>query len=308
MTNFPDGKQFAFTVFDDTDNGTVSNLTPVYSLLAELGMTTTKSVWPLACDPKGTCPGQTLQDEEYVEWVMSLHKQGFEIASHGASNFDSTRDSWKLALQCFQDKLGFIPRTHCNHSSNRDNIYWGDARVSVMHHKLFYNIATRFKRRGVFQGHIEASKYFWGDICNEHISFVRNFSFDEINLDRINPSMPYRDPTKPFVKNWFSSSDGGNLGKFCNIIAEKNQDKLEDEGGVCIMYTHFASGFVENGVVNPNFERLMRRLAAKDGWFVPVSKLLNHLGETRSSPAIPIGELIRMEGKWLLSKLFRGTT
>jgi hypothetical protein len=34
---WPGGKKFAFTIIDDTDNGTVSNLKPVYDLLNELG-------------------------------------------------------------------------------------------------------------------------------------------------------------------------------------------------------------------------------------------------------------------------------
>lgn len=48
MNRFPDGKRFAFSVFDDTDGGTTANLRPVYQLLDELGIFVTKSVWPLA--------------------------------------------------------------------------------------------------------------------------------------------------------------------------------------------------------------------------------------------------------------------
>ncbi len=42
---WPSGKKFAFTIIDDTDHGTVSNLKPVYDLLNELGIKTTKTVW-----------------------------------------------------------------------------------------------------------------------------------------------------------------------------------------------------------------------------------------------------------------------
>ena len=38
---------FNFSIFDDADNGTVENTAPVYRLLEELGLRTTKSVWPL---------------------------------------------------------------------------------------------------------------------------------------------------------------------------------------------------------------------------------------------------------------------
>ena len=34
---WPDGKRFAFTVFDDTDRATLDNVREVYALLADLG-------------------------------------------------------------------------------------------------------------------------------------------------------------------------------------------------------------------------------------------------------------------------------
>ena len=45
---WPEGKAFAFTVFDDTDACTVENTKPVYDFLRDCGLRTTKSVWPLA--------------------------------------------------------------------------------------------------------------------------------------------------------------------------------------------------------------------------------------------------------------------
>ena len=46
--DFPEGRKFAFTILDDTDDATVENVRPVYDLLTELGFRTTKTVWPLA--------------------------------------------------------------------------------------------------------------------------------------------------------------------------------------------------------------------------------------------------------------------
>ncbi|RZU38914.1 hypothetical protein BDD14_0222 [Edaphobacter modestus] len=40
------------------------------------------------------------------------------------------------------------------------------------------------------------------------------------------------------------------------------------------MYAHFACGFVKDGIVHARTEELLRRLAARNGWFVPVSTLL----------------------------------
>ena len=43
-------------------------------------------------------------------------------------------------------------------------------------------------------GHITGTDYFWGDIAQKHINYVRNFVYKEINTYKINPSMPYHNP------------------------------------------------------------------------------------------------------------------
>jgi hypothetical protein len=45
MVKWPNGKSFAFTIVDDTDEATVNNVKPIYDLLYELGFKTTKTVW-----------------------------------------------------------------------------------------------------------------------------------------------------------------------------------------------------------------------------------------------------------------------
>ena len=89
--------------------------------------------------------------------------------------------------------------------------------------------------------------------------------------------MPYHDPEKPFVNAWFASSEGSKAESFVQLISEANQEALEESGGACIMYTHFAHGFVEHGRLNRRFKLLLERLAERDGWFVPVRTLLGHL-------------------------------
>ena len=37
-----------------------------------------------------------------------------------------------------------------------------------------------------------------------------------------------------------------NVNIFNKCLSNKNQDRLENEGGACIMYTHFADGFCKN--------------------------------------------------------------
>jgi hypothetical protein len=222
-------------------------------------------------------------------------------------NEDTKRDGIRRALDEFERLIGCLPRSHANHASNRDNLYWGPARLGGRSRRWVYRLANSF-RSVPSHGHVEGSTYFWGDLCREHILYVRNFVFDEINLDRIGAAAPYHDSNKPFVNYWFSSCEGHDEATLCRLLSEQNQDQLEAEGGVCIVYTHFANGFVEHGELNSRFASLMRRLAQKNGWFVPVSTLLDYLRERSPDGAIAPSHLANLEIRWLLGKLRMGTT
>jgi hypothetical protein len=306
MTRFPGGQSFAFTVVDDADEGNVENLAPVYSLLTDLGLRVTRLVWALPGD-SGPTKAQSLADPTYRAFVTGLRDAGHEIGLHGVRDGHSPRDVVRDGLARFVDVVGAPPRVHCNHASNRDNLYWGPDRLRGRAARLLYHAATRGRRRGVSLGHREESAYFWGDLCREHVTYVRNFVFDEIDVLRVNPTLPYRDPSTPYVRWWFSSSEGASVDSFCRMIAPERQDRLEASGGVCIMYTHFAAGFCAGGSVHPGFAEGMRRLARKGGWFPPAGELLDWLRETRGSGDIPARERARMERRWLAAKLRTGT-
>ena len=309
-SRFPLGKTFAFTVFDDTDNSTVENVGPVYRLIEELGLRTTKSVWPLSNVGCGRfLRTAILQDSDYLAFVRQLRGQGFEISLHGVCNHHATRDVVWVGMQEFSRLIGEYPRSYSNHSFNRENIYWGAERFTRTVPKLCYKAAALARRAkvGKFEGQMPGSAHFWGDICRQYIKYVRNFVFDEINLDRVNPTLPFHDPRKPFVNYWFSSSLGASVSSFCKTVSEANQDRLESEHGMCIIYTHFSKGFCDAGVLNPRFESLLRRLAAKNGWFVTVSELLDFLLTTRQQATVPPAELAAMERRWLLCKLWHGS-
>src|SRR5689334_2623744 len=119
MNRFPNNKQFAFTILDDTDLSTVENVQPVYRLLAELNMRTTKSVWPLASVRDGRLGGSSLQEARYLTFVRNLKDQGFEISLHNVRNHHSTRDIVKQGLKEYRRLIGVYPRLHANHSTNR---------------------------------------------------------------------------------------------------------------------------------------------------------------------------------------------
>ncbi len=115
--------------------------------------------------------------------------------------------------------------------------------------------------------------------------------------------MPYHDPERPYVNARFASSEGADVVAFNRCLSEANQDRLEAEGGACIMYTHFASGFWSDGGLDPRFAELMTRLAAKNGWFVPVSDP-PRLSRRTSWRDGPHGRAATgLEWRWLLSKV-----
>ncbi len=150
---------------------------------------------------------------------------------------------------------------------------------------------------------------FWGDVCRDRIRYCRNFVFANTNTLAACPWMPYRDPAKPLVNAWYASTEGSNATRFLGALSEANQDRLEAEGGACIMYTHFGHGFVDDrGALSPRFRDLMRRLSAKGGWFVPVSTLLDTLAAGRGPMALGQHQRRRLETRWLWEKLFRGTS
>ncbi len=93
-----------------------------------------------------------------------------------------------------------------------------------------------------------------------------------------------------------------NVKRFNNLLSLRNQDKLEREGGVCIVYTHFAYGFVKNGKVNSETKSLLEQLAERNGWFVPVTQLLDYLRKQRDDSTISKSELRKMEWRWFLEK------
>ena len=74
------------------------------------------------------------------------------------------------------------------------------------------------------------------------------------------------------------------------------------------MYTHFGDRFCVDGRINPEFERLMRRLAALDGgWFPTASELLDHLYPSTPEP-ISRGERAAIERNWLIERLRHGSS
>ena len=302
---WPGGRAFAFTVFDDTDNATVQNVGPVYDLLDDLGVRTTKSVWAMAGGGVPDIGGPTCDVPAYRDWTLRLQAAGFEIGSHGATPSTSPREVVARSLARFRDIFGHDPDALANHAECRESIYWGEDRVGGTS-RLAYNLMTGFRRRGVFRGHREGDPLFWGDMCRQRIRYVRNFTYPGVNTLAACPVMPYYDPDRPYVQAWFASSEGANVTAFNRCLSEAEQDGLEAAGGACIMYTHFASGFWSQGELNRRFRELMGRLASKNGWFVPVTTLLDYVVEKRGLSVLTPAQRGTLERRWLRSKMRLG--
>jgi hypothetical protein len=303
---FPNGKRFAFSVLDDTDVATVQNVAQVYALLESLGMRATKTVWPMPC-PEGSknySGSQTLHDSEYRDFILDLQRRGFEIASHGASMESSTRERTAAGLEYFRSVLGAYPRVHANHSQNRENLYWGPDRID--HPVLRALVRTLYGGAlDYYRGHVERSPYWWGDLCAQHIQYVRNLTFTEINLLRINPSMPYRDSSRPLVRWWFSATDAEDGDAFSRLLSPARLQRLERERGICIVATHFGKGFTTNGRVIDAVRERLEALARQPGWFPTVGELLDWMRSAHAADILPAREWRAMQWTWARDLIFR---
>jgi hypothetical protein len=304
MTIAPPGKRFVFTVLDDTDDATLKNVQPVYALLRKLGLRTTKTVWPLDC-PEGSrhfFAAETLQDKAYLRFVHELVDEGFELAFHGATMESSRRERTVQGLEFLRNEFGRYPRLFCNHGQNRENLYWGSRRFSTPGLRALSRVLTR-SLRDQFDGDTEGSEFFWGDVCREVIRYVRNFTFERLNLLEVDPDMPYHVASAPYVKYWFSTADAPDVEAFNRLLSRPRIDQLEADGGVCVVSTHFGKGFVKEGRVDPVTESLLRHLADKAGWFVPLSDVLDWLLERNRGRTLTRREILRLELRFVVDRI-----
>ncbi len=305
---FPDGKKFAFSICDDTDQSTVKNIKCVYDFLYEIGLHTTKTVWPLPNSEINNWVGRgmTLSDSTYMAFIRDLQKKGFEIALHGTRGVSTKRSDIMKGIAMFKDSIGYYPKIHINHSMNRDNLYWGIDRLQFWISRALYQLSQDDYD---YFGHIPQSEYFWGDIANQYISYVVDFSFHEINMTRINHNMPYHDPGKPYVNYWFQTSDGSNMESFIELLSEENLDKLEREGGVCIVYTHFSTGFCSDQGLDERARERLRDVASRNGWFATTSEILDYLRQSGyGGENVSLVQKIYIELRWIYEKILYGSS
>ena len=153
--SWPNGKQFAFSVFDDTDLSAPGNFEAVYELLDSLGMRTTKSVWPATgsdLEARGWA-GSTCDDADYVRTILRLQRSGFEIAYHNSYFEALPRHRIEEALEHFNALFGSYPSSMANHAESNEGIYWGHDRCSGMV-RILYRVLMRRFGANPHQGHV----------------------------------------------------------------------------------------------------------------------------------------------------------
>lgn len=313
---WPHNKKFAFTVIDDTDNSTLDNAPIIYDYLISKGIYTTKSVWVRNGEEGNvysSVNGDTLSNHLYFNWVKDIQSKGIEICLHSMSWSSSKREDVLEGFDFFEKNIG-KSQVLVQHNDIKENesIYWGSKRL-VFPLNIFFEIMAYFNPKGVhsniYQGEIESSMYFWGDICKEKVRYVRNFVFPEINLFRITKKILHVRKSTKYVNRWFLSSEAPDIESFVKLLSKENIDRLESENGICIIYTHFGNGFVKDGVLDDRFKNAIDYLSSKNGWFVPASDIFKHLEKDKSIDLrLNYYEEFFLGFRWLFWKLFRGTS
>ncbi len=299
--NWPNNKEFAFTVIDDTDNATVDNINAVYKHLYDKNIITTKTIWVYPSRDRFT--GQTIDDEIYLKFLLDLEDKGFEIQLHNVGSGDFKRKEIIDGLEKFKSSFNRYPSMHINHSSNSDNIYWGFKRYGFIL-KTIIKLVKGKKRE--FYGDDINSDFFWGDHSKKHIKYIRNRVFNGVNTLKYDPKMPFKEKNKPYSNYWFSSSDGHTIEEFNDLISKENIDKLKQQKGLCIVYTHFASDFVNSkGELNQTFKNRIDYLSKQNGWFAPASEILDYLTAKQIHNKISSFYVNVLDVKWVINRIIK---
>ncbi len=303
---YPGGAEFAFTILDDTDDTTLEKGRPIYQLLKDLGLRTTKTVWAFEVAKKEKGPyfaAETLQEPEYLEWVRGLASDGFEVAFHNASMGSSRRSQTVAGLDLLRVEFPPGPSVHCNHGQNRENLYWGADRYSSFPLRHALKLAQAALKRPAYEGHEAGSEYFWGDVARERLRYVRAFAFSNLNCADLCPGRPYFDPRKPLVNRWFNTADAPDRTAFKRLVTPRAVDELRAKGGWAIVSTHLGKGFSAEGRVDPEVEATLTEISSQPGWFVPVGELLDFLWDSRGPHTLSDSERLRLEYSHVVDRI-----
>ena len=299
---WPDGKKAAFSIIDDTDDAELPWIGEIYDVLRASGLRTTKTVWVYPPRDPEFVRGDSLGgNEEYVEFIRGLIESGFEIGLHNVGSGGFTREETKEGIEEFKNLLGFYPRIHINHSYNKENIYSGDKRFGWPFRNL---VRLMYSRYSGFEGDIPGSDYFWGDIHKDLIKWSRSLEMDRLNVLDVVP-VPYSEPRfDEYANAFFPSTFCPNQDLFKRKVTHKNVEKLIDDRGLSIVYTHFGY-YHERGVIDAGFVEACEILESykQDIWFAPVGEILDYLQVQVGVQPITEWQRMRLEFECLLTRV-----
>jgi hypothetical protein len=268
-----------FTITDDTDAATLESVRAVYDVLDAHGVRVTKTVW--AFPPEEPCGipalppsiqrGVTLADADYRRYCEHLAARGFEITLHGATAGNNRRATIERAFAEL-DRSFPRPSTYICHAKNADNPYWQEKVVA--RGPLRWALAS-YGRSHRCSGEDPASPYFWGDLCLERVRYIRLFRTRNANVLAANPSMPYFEREKPYVRGWFSAAKRS----FRHVTEDAVLDRLEREWGLCVLYQYMHRwADPVAGAARAELVAGARRLAAHPAiWCDTATRLLDRL-------------------------------
>jgi hypothetical protein len=165
-------------------------------------------------------------------------------------------------------------------------------------------MADRLLKRPRYEGHVEESPFFWGDIAARHFAYVRSFAFNTLETARIPIPPVYRDESTPWVNSWFITADAPNATAFKRIVTPAAVDRLIHQRGHVIVSTHVGKGFVgKGGRVDPEVAEVLHYISEQNGWFRPVSTLLDHLVSIHGIPALSETDRLRVDLLHVIDRL-----
>jgi hypothetical protein len=271
----PNNKKFVFTIIDDSDDSFLENTKPIYDFLFENGIFITKTIWVYPPRDRES-KGHSLQHEGYRAFILDIKNKGYEIALHCVGSGQYFRKEILQGLEEYKNFFGEYPKININHSYNIDSIYGGYKRFSFPFNFLIKWLHPVYAQK--YEGENRESPHFWGDVHKKLIKYNRNYETDQLNTIKFNPYMPYIDKSKAEYSNyWFSATFAPNQWVFNKIVSQRAVDRLEQENGICILFTHLGY-YMKDGKINQGFQDKIGYISQKkSGWFVPVSTVLDYL-------------------------------
>lgn len=281
ILRWPYPYKFAFGITDDPDQSTIDRVRRIYEFCESLGIYPTRGTWVFP--PSRRCGqlqqglpdyGVSLENDEYRQWCLDYQARGGEIALHGVSSGDNTREDVAHGLERFETIFGSKPKTTFFHKHNAENMYWGESFSNSRLQRLLVRLLIPTKRE-IFLGHDPSSEYFCGDLMRECVHYTRLFRTRDLDVLSKNPNMPFHLPQTPMVRFWFSAS-AQDL-KLCRKITKESLSRVSKNDGLILMYAHLAEKFVsDSGEIDPIARRAFECIGSSDScWKAAVSEILD---------------------------------